>query len=92
MEKVTADGEDFNEDDYANHPLVKRIVCDPGTLGGKPRLEGRRISVQLILERIAAEMPREKLKYEYDLTDEEIRAALLYAAWKMGIADATLPR
>ncbi len=60
--------------------LLNRIVCDPAILRGKPILRGTRFSVAFILECLAG-MTKEELLRDYpSLTEDDIRAALLYAA------------
>lgn len=64
----------------ADVELLGRIVCDPGTLCGKPVIRGTRFSVAFILECLAG-MTKEELVRDYPaLTEDDIRAALLYAA------------
>lgn len=63
-----------------------RIVCDPEILGGKPTIRGTRISVQLVLESLAANVtPAELLDNYPRLVQEDLRAALLYAADAMSV-------
>ncbi len=60
--------------------LLKRIEIDPKKMLGKPVIKGTRIPVYLILELLAANMSFEDIKKEYPgLTDDDIRAALIYA-------------
>ncbi len=50
-------------------------------LGGRPVLEGTRISVDLILRMIAGGMTVDEIAAQYShLTKEDIQAALRYAA------------
>ena len=59
----------------------EHIVCDPKILGGKPTLKGTRLSVEFVLELLAAGWPQESLGENYpNLTEERIRAVLAYAA------------
>lgn len=39
--------------------MSQRIVADPETVGGKPRLEGTRISVEFLLELMASGASRD---------------------------------
>ena len=58
-----------------------RIVANPGILGGKPIVEGTRLSVEHILGLLASGMSHEDIIADYpDLTEESIRAVLSYAA------------
>ena len=60
------------------------IVCDPEVLCGKPTLKGTRLSVEFVLELLAAGWEREDIRADYpNLTDERIRAVLAYAAETM---------
>ena len=44
---------------------MKRIVCDPEILGGKPVLEGTRLSVAHILELLAQGMTSDEIAEAY---------------------------
>ena len=58
-----------------------RIVANPGILGGKPIVEGTRLSVEHILGLLASGMSNEDIIADYPLlTEESIRAVLSYAA------------
>ena len=58
-----------------------RIIANPGILGGKPVIEGTRISVEQVLGLLANGMSNEEIIADYpDLTEESIRAVLSYAA------------
>ena len=56
------------------------IVKDSEILGGEAVIKGTRIPVALILGHLAAGMSTDEIIYEYDLTIEDIRAALGYNA------------
>lgn len=57
------------------------IVSDPAILGGKPILKRTRLSVEFVLELLAAGWDQTALKKNYpNLTEERIRAVLAYAA------------
>jgi len=59
------------------------VVTDPNVLFGKPILAGTRISVEFILEELAAGTPNEQLIEAHPrLSADGIRAALAYAAKK----------
>jgi uncharacterized protein (DUF433 family) len=61
--------------------MLDRITYDPAILGGKPIIKGTRISVQFILELLAAEMSMDEILAEYPhLTREDVLAAINYAA------------
>lgn len=57
------------------------IQTDPAVMMGKPVVAGTRITVELILEKLAAgETPEQILEAHPRLTREAILAALAYAA------------
>lgn len=57
------------------------IVSNPEVLMGKPRVAGTRLSVELILEELAAGATHEQLLNSYpQLTREAVLAALDFAA------------
>ncbi len=57
------------------------IVVDPDIMLGKPVLAGTRITVELILEKLAAGETIEQILEEYPrLTRDSILAALAYAS------------
>lgn len=55
-----------------------RIVSTPGVLSGKPRIEGRRISVQHVAVHYNQGWPIAEIAEAYDLTPAQIHAALAY--------------
>jgi uncharacterized protein (DUF433 family) len=57
------------------------ILSDPAIMMGKPVIAGTRITVELILEKLAAgESIPDILKAHPRLTEEAVRAALAFAA------------
>lgn len=61
--------------------LLNRIVSEPGRCGGRPCIRGTRIDVAVVLSSLAQGMSVEQVVREYPaLTEEDVRAALLYAA------------
>lgn len=61
------------------------IVSDPGILGGKPIIAGTRISVELILDRIASGMTEKEILKDYShLNAEQIHAAVSFAGQEIG--------
>lgn len=57
------------------------IVSDPKIMMGKPTVAGTRITVELILEKLAAGEPVDQILSEHPrLTAEGIRAAIAFAA------------
>lgn len=64
--------------------LLKRIVINPKIMLGKPVIKGTRLTVELIVEKIAYGETFEDLKRDYPfLTEDDIKAALLYAAKRL---------
>lgn len=58
-----------------------RIVATPDTLVGKPRIKGTRISVELILDRMADGWTQEDILTSYPhITPVDIQAALAFVA------------
>ncbi len=58
-----------------------KIIANVEILGGKPIIEGTRISVEHVLGLLANGMTYEEIIADYpDLTEESIRAVLGYAA------------
>jgi uncharacterized protein (DUF433 family) len=55
-----------------------RIVIDPAIAHGKPVIRGTRIPVTLVVGSLAGGMSFEDVQREYDLTADDIRAALKF--------------
>ncbi|MGH7597147.1 MAG: DUF433 domain-containing protein [bacterium] len=65
----------------ASQSLSDRITVNPRVLLGKPTIRGLRISVEQILNALAAGVSAEDLLQDYpELEPEDIRAVLAYAA------------
>lgn len=61
--------------------LLSRISIDPNVCFGKPRIRGTRVWVSLVLDLLATGSSLEELLEEYpQLTEDDIRACLLYGA------------
>lgn len=56
------------------------IVADPRILGGCPVVNGTRVAVQVIVGSLASGMPMAEVCEQYRLTEEQVKAALAYAA------------
>ncbi len=67
-----------------------RIVSEPRILGGKPIIEGTRISVDIVLEELAGGASIDELAEDFELTPEHIRRAIGFAAEAMS-ADFIFP-
>ncbi|RLB06267.1 MAG: DUF433 domain-containing protein [Deltaproteobacteria bacterium] len=60
--------------------IAPRITVDKNVRFGKPVIKGTRVPVDLILGKLAGGMSYEEVMAEYELTKEDILAALDYAA------------
>jgi uncharacterized protein (DUF433 family) len=61
--------------------LLARIAAEPGKMGGKPVIRGRRITPSMVLTMLANGASREAVLEAYPaLEPEDIDACLLYAA------------
>ncbi len=61
--------------------MIDRIIANPKILGGKPVVQGTRLSVEFILELLTSDIPEEDILEDYPhLTREDIHACLRYAA------------
>ena len=65
----------------ANTMEKNLIISDPQVMLGKPVIAGTRITVELVLEKLAAgETVEQILEAHPRLTEEAVRAALAFAA------------
>lgn len=69
----------------ALHP---RINIDPAIMGGKPVIKGRRVTVHVILACLAGGDDVATVCDQFDLTEEDVRAALAFAA---ALSDKSFP-
>jgi uncharacterized protein (DUF433 family) len=60
--------------------LLSRIAVDSEIQGGRPVIKGTRIPVSRIVGALSAGATFDELREDYSLQDEDIRAALAYAA------------
>ena len=59
-----------------------RVSIDPQVCHGKPCIKGTRIMVSIVLDYLKAGETSEEIRRQYPtLTEEDVRAALAYAAW-----------
>jgi uncharacterized protein (DUF433 family) len=59
-----------------------RVSIDPRVCHGKPCIKGTRIMVSILLDYLKAGETSEEIRRQYPtVTEEDIRAALAYAAW-----------
>jgi len=67
--------------DSAYRKLLKRVVVKPNVCGGEPCIEGTRINIAVILDSLAEGLsPKEITKHFPPLTEQDVRAAVAYAA------------
>lgn len=60
--------------------LLKRIVINPKIMVGKPVIKGTRITVEVILRKLAQNIDTKEILEDYPrLTKEDIQAAIMYA-------------
>jgi len=72
--------------------LLERVELDPKVMLGKPVIRGTRITVELILEKLAADVSIEGVLADYpQLAREDVLAALAYARQALG-TDEIFPR
>lgn len=64
-----------------SQPFVPGVTADAAVAFGKPVIAGTRTAVALILGQLASGVPEEEIRDEYDLSVEQVRAALRYGAW-----------
>ena len=57
-----------------------KISTDPRVKGGVPVIKGRRIPVRTIVGGLAGGMTVAEVCYEYTVTEDDVDAALAYAA------------
>lgn len=72
--------------------LIERITVNPDLCNGKPTIRGKRITVQTILEHLAAGDSRETILFQFpSLEDADIDACLNFAAQMAGRNFASYP-
>ena len=60
--------------------MDERITIDPRICHGKPVIRGTRTPVAIVVGSLAGGMCPEDVQREYNLSAEDVRAALAYAA------------
>jgi len=71
---------------------LDRIALNPKVCGGQPTVRGLRIPVSLLVRHIANGQSVSDIVAEYpELEPEDIRQALLYAAWATSGRSEPLP-
>ena len=61
-----------------NMQAHERIVLDPAISHGKPIIRGTRIPITIVIGSLAGGMIFEEIQREYDITADDIRAALRF--------------
>ncbi len=70
---------------------LTRITFNPHVMGGKPCIRGLRVTVGMIVELVAAGHSTERILQGYPyLEADDIREALLFAAWRSQEIDLPL--
>ncbi len=71
--------------------FLDRIEINPQTMLGKPVIRGTRITVEIILKKLAQDISVDEILDDYPrLSREDIQAAIAYAASALG-TDEVLP-
>ena len=71
-------------------PELDRITFDPDVMGGRACIRGMRVTVSLLLNLVASGMSDDEIVDAYPYVErEDIRQAILYAAW---LADESVHR
>lgn len=60
--------------------MTDRIVIDPHIQHGKPVIRGTRVPIVRLLGGLAGGMSVDDVCHEYDVTSDDVRAALAYAS------------
>jgi uncharacterized protein (DUF433 family)/predicted nuclease of predicted toxin-antitoxin system len=60
--------------------MNNRIMIDPEIQHGKPIIRGTRVPVVRVIGGLAGGMTVEEIIREYEITEEDVRAALEYAS------------
>lgn len=72
--------------------LLERIDINPKVMLGKPVIRGTRITVEILLEKLAAGSPIEEILEDYPgLTRDDVLAAVAYAREALS-TDEIIPR
>ncbi len=64
----------------ASNEIYPGVTVDQAVMSGAPVIRGTRVPVSVVLGHLAAGDTAEDIQANYDLTQENIRAALGYAA------------
>ncbi len=65
--------------------LLRRVEVDPDVMLGKPVVRGTRVTVEILLEKLAADIPIEEILEDYPGLDRyDVLAAIAYARQAVG--------
>jgi uncharacterized protein (DUF433 family) len=68
--------------------LLERITINPKVMIGKPTIRGSRLTVEIILEKLAGGETEDKILEDYPILErEDIKACLLYAAKSLSLTE-----
>lgn len=71
-----------------NNTLIERITVNNEIMAGKPTIRGTRLTVEIILEKLASGESEDKIIEDYPiLVKEDIRACLKYAAKSLSVSE-----
>lgn len=59
---------------------MKKVIVDKNIAHGEPVIEGTRVPVAVVVGALAEGITQQEVMDEYDLTEEDVRAALKYAS------------
>lgn len=72
--------------------FMERISQDPAIMVGKPCIKGTRMPVYILVSHIARGRSRQEILADFPyLTEEDIQAAIDYAAWRSAERVIDLP-
>jgi uncharacterized protein (DUF433 family) len=78
---VVKNGAGHGDHNMTREALLDRITVNPGVCGGKPCVRGTRIDIAILLDGLAEGLtPNQLIDHYPQLTPDDIRAALTYAA------------
>lgn len=67
--------------------IAPRIVVDPDVRFGKPVIRGTRVPVELVIAKLSGGMTVQEVAEEYGITQEDVLAALGYAAQRLAMEE-----
>ncbi|HMO53855.1 MAG TPA: DUF433 domain-containing protein [Tepidiformaceae bacterium] len=74
-------------------PYSERITHDPQVMGGKACIRGLRVTVGMILGRLASGETASEIREAFPyLEPADIAASLEYAAWRVQESESFIPR